>query len=999
MKIPKPLADALVEGRLILFVGAGMSMPQLPGWAALLRKMLEKGIADCAPEVKRQAKKIEKLIDDPTKLLSAADLLRTAMDARDFCSFLAAEFTGKPSDERHKIAARLPFAGILTTNFDTLLEQAKPGVRVLNQTQIPELLRTQRERESCIVHVHGEVDDSKTVILAARDYKELKQDKQFSNYIQTLSATHTFLFVGYGLADEDLLLFLNEAFTRAGGHTGPHYALEHKSKLNAQRRKEFDTKYGIRFIEDETKGQNHPEIEPFLLQLESELPVPAAVAQDFAELLKEWGCLDLVPDNSPGRLLYRGVRPNNYGGEDKIAIAYMDRAANDRDVAALKALKANQHVLVSSVKSKVSAPDGMKVFTRDQLIDSLISFSRYQNEIETRYHNPVNPEDKIEAYFVPLKVRRTLKAKPEDLDPLIEDWLEDTSGKRRHLSILGEFGTGKSWFARRLNYQVSKKRARIPILFQLRDWAERFNLEGLVTSALANDHKLSPVPSYKAFERLNREGRLLLIFDGFDEMVRNANNPGTAKANFDAIAALAEPAQAKIVLTCRTEYFATEREEQKTLLGRHEAHIKTEEDWIKNREGFECAYVELFSDAQLKEALERRGEGALLPKLKKLASLFDFAHRPVLLDMVLASKDEWKSKRDVTLADLYAGYTEKLLHLRPDFPDDERRLVIEDCAWRMQSTQKLKLRAADFEELVQKRFPGEDAMKVARRGKDLSSQASYFRREGDWFSFAHKSFLEYFVARRVAVELRAQRKSDIPLTDVIVAFLPDLLRDVPYEVEEKDGMVRVRKAVFVFGEEDEKNLKIEEVVQDFWIDKHPVTNAEYLAFLQKQGVVDPKWIDRGGARIKADAAGALTIEPGYENHPVVAVTWYGAEAYAQDAGKRLPTEQEWELAARGIDGREYPWRGPFSKTLCNTAESKIKERTTAVGAYPKGAARTGALDMSGNVWEWTSTDEGAAKVLRGGSWNFYSYDARCASRNWINPDGRGDIIGFRCART
>jgi formylglycine-generating enzyme required for sulfatase activity len=331
----------------------------------------------------------------------------------------------------------------------------------------------------------------------------------------------------------------------------------------------------------------------------------------------------------------------------------------------------------------------------------------------------------------------------------------------------------------------------------------------------------------------------------------------------------------------------------------------------------------------LKDALERRGEGALLPKLKKLESLFDFAHRPVLLDMVLASKEEWKSDRDVTLADLYAGYTEKLLHLRPDFPDDERRIVIEDSAWRMQSTQKLKLRAADFEELVQKRFPGEDAMKVARRGKDLSSQASYFRREGDWFSFAHKSFLEYFVARRVAEEIRAQRKTDIPLTDVIVAFLPDLLPDVVYEPKEKDGMVLVRKAVFVFGAEHEKNLKIEESTQDFWIDKHPVTNAEYLAFLQRKGV-DSKWIDHRGSRIKADAAGALTIEHGYEHHPVTGVSWFGAEAFANDAGKRLPTEQEWELAARGIDGREYPWRGPFSGSFCNTDESEILN-TTAVG--------------------------------------------------------------------
>lgn len=95
------------------------------------------------------------------------------------------------------------------------------------------------------------------------------------------------------------------------------------------------------------------------------------------------------------------------------------------------------------------------------------------------------------------------------------------------------------------------------------------------------------------------------------------------------------------------------------------------------------------------------------------------------------------------------------------------------------------------------------------------------------------------MARRVAEELRAQRKTDVPLTDVIVAFLPDLLRDVAYAVEEQDGMVRVRKAVFVYGAEDEKNLKIEEIAEDFWIDKLPITNAEFLAFLQRKGA-NPK---------------------------------------------------------------------------------------------------------------------------------------------------------------
>jgi len=159
-----------------------------------------------------------------------------------------------------------------------------------------------------------------------------------------------------------------------------------------------------------------------------------------------------------------------------------------------------------------------------------------------------------------LRVRRTPKAEPESLDDLMDEWLAEAKGERRHLSILGEFGTGKSWFARRLNYRVAHARKRVPILFQLRNWSERFDLRGLITDTLVNTHKLRLASDYRAFERLNREGRLLLIFDGFDEMVRNANNPRTATENFEAIATLAKPWKAKILLTCRTEYFSTEKD-------------------------------------------------------------------------------------------------------------------------------------------------------------------------------------------------------------------------------------------------------------------------------------------------------------------------------------------------------------------------------------------------------------------------------------------------------
>jgi formylglycine-generating enzyme required for sulfatase activity len=151
-------------------------------------------------------------------------------------------------------------------------------------------------------------------------------------------------------------------------------------------------------------------------------------------------------------------------------------------------------------------------------------------------------------------------------------------------------------------------------------------------------------------------------------------------------------------------------------------------------------------------------------------------------------------------------------------------------------------------------------------------------------------------------------------------------------------------------------------VRPFWIDECPVTNAEFEAFIRATGYrpAEPRnflkhWRGR-------------RCPPSLRDHPVVYVDLDDARAYARWAGKRLPSEPEWQLAAQGTDGRLWPWGDPFDASRCNTRG----KGTTPVRAFPKGRSPFGCYDVTGNVWQWTDseTSDGHTRscIIRGGSW-------------------------------
>lgn len=250
---------------------------------------------------------------------------------------------------------------------------------------------------------------------------------------------------------------------------------------------------------------------------------------------------------------------------------------------------------------------------------------------------------------------------------------------------------------------------------------------------------------------------------------------------------------------------------------------------------------------------------------------------------------------------------------------------------------------------------------------------------------------------------RARRKTEL---DPEIAKRQAALKSDNTMVWEKDGkeMIRIPAGEFMYGDDKQKKK-----LPEFWIDQTPVTNAEFARFVEATGhrtTAEQKgsgyawtgddWKDTKGANWQ-HPGGPKTDIKGKMDHPVVLVSWRDAWAYAEWGGKRLPTEEEWEKAARGTDGRTYPWGDELpTRELCNFGGNE--NSTTPVGQYSlQGDSPYGCVDMSGNVWEWTVSDYVKSnKVLRGGSWRNLEEYVRAANRLNYSPFYRHNSIGFRC---
>lgn len=232
---------------------------------------------------------------------------------------------------------------------------------------------------------------------------------------------------------------------------------------------------------------------------------------------------------------------------------------------------------------------------------------------------------------------------------------------------------------------------------------------------------------------------------------------------------------------------------------------------------------------------------------------------------------------------------------------------------------------------------------------------------------------------------------------------------VRYRERDNAPMVLIPAGEFVMGSgagEPDEQPPHRVYLDAFYIDRYEVTVSRYAKFLSQENPELPfLW---------HDATKGSNLEK-----PVIGIDWFDAWEYCQWAGKRLPTEAEWEKAARGTDGRIYPWGNDSpdgARSNFGKRQGKAYERLTEVGSYAHGRSLYGVDDLAGNVWEWVADryhesyyrdspinnpqgpDSGPLRVLRGGAWNNQVEQLRASNRGGYPPDARRNDFGFRCAR-
>ncbi|MCK6619638.1 MAG: TIR domain-containing protein [Calditrichaceae bacterium] len=412
---------------------------------------------------------------------------------------------------------------------------------------------------------------------------------------------------------------------------------------------------------------------------------------------------------------------------------------------------------------------GIECKTYPELLRELLPLEQYVQGIirdyEERLNDPKNWDGR-DLFIRPWMTKETTGEQVKALT-LFAEWLADS--RRNHLTILGDLGTGKSTLTGFLAYQLGRAfledpaRHPAPVFIPLRE-ARRsaFDLETIVASHF-NRHGLRDV-KFSNFEHLLHAGKIILFFDAFDEMADRIRWEET-RDNFNELKRAVSEGS-KVILTCRTHYFKN-REEQIEILGKGPSYSEAVTELYKaiaGQPGHEIANLCEFTDEQIREYLRKARPQTHQADWRKIQDIYDLqelAHRPLLLEMIVKSLPQLKKGAEITAADLYTVYTDIWIqreeHKHPLLKPEIKLALMLELAGRM-------WRRGEWEVSEQEMLPFvEELLREGRlalkdeEARDITREmhtATFLKRGArDAFAFMHRSFMEYFLARKICQEI------------------------------------------------------------------------------------------------------------------------------------------------------------------------------------------------------------------------------------------------------
>ncbi len=469
---------------------------------------------------------------------------------------------------------------------------------------------------------------------------------------------------------------------------------------------------------------------------------------------------------------------------DRILVRGIEGEAGLKDVMALRQSVETQQAddgwlvtarrISPAARDEVEKPENrhLDCYTFDELVDLDADFTSYIQWLEAEIE-----QRGIEAKYVPLACTK------EELDPVtkqriassryderegwidgyIDRWLDDSA--KEHISVLGEFGTGKTWFAFHYagvalkQYREAKergtKRPRLPLVITLRDYAKALNVENVLAGFFFTQHNIRL--NSEVFDQLNRMGKLLLIFDGFDEMAAKVDKQQMIN-NFWEMARVVVPG-AKVILTCRTEHFP-EAQEGRALLNA-ELQASTA-NLTGETPQFEVLELEKFTDDQIRQVLSFQATPETVERVMDNPQLLDLARRPVMAELILEALPDIEAGKPVDMSRVYLYAVQRKMERdikaeRTFTSLADKLYFLCELSWEMLSTDQMSLNYRLFPDRIRKLFGAmvQEEKDLDHWHYDMMGQTMLIRNADGDYTPAHRSLLEFFVAYKFAAELGA----------------------------------------------------------------------------------------------------------------------------------------------------------------------------------------------------------------------------------------------------